>query len=300
MKTTAMVAALMLLGLATNATAAESPSIAQAVIADNPRDAAHPADLNSIVIRSHGSAMNGIIYTASGAGPHPTLLLLHGFPGNEQNTDLAQAARRAGWNVVIFHYRGSWGSEGDFSFAHCIEDAAAAVAWLRDPANAARFHIDAARIAVAGHSMGGNMAARTVADDPALLGAFLIDTADFAAIGRAMADPAMRRAFVEQELPNDIGPLAGTSVAALAAEVEAVPASLDLVAMAPALATRPLAIFGATHGLAMMGDALAAAASQSGAHHLIHEDWPTDHSFSDHRIALADRLVRWLAALPQR
>ena len=32
---------------------------------------------------------------AAGAGPHPTMLLLHGLPGNERNLDLAQAARRA-------------------------------------------------------------------------------------------------------------------------------------------------------------------------------------------------------------
>ena len=52
------------------------------------------------------------------------VLLLHGFPGNERNLDLAQALRRAGWTVVFFHYRGAWGSGGDFSFAHVLEDVA--------------------------------------------------------------------------------------------------------------------------------------------------------------------------------
>ncbi len=28
--------------------------------------------------------MNALFYLASGTGPHPTLLLLHGFPGYEQ------------------------------------------------------------------------------------------------------------------------------------------------------------------------------------------------------------------------
>jgi pimeloyl-ACP methyl ester carboxylesterase len=35
--------------------------------------------------------MNGQFYLAGGEGPHPTLVLLHGFPGNEQIFDLAQA-----------------------------------------------------------------------------------------------------------------------------------------------------------------------------------------------------------------
>lgn len=47
------------------------------------------------------------MYMAAGAGPHPTVLLLHGLPGNEQNVDLAQSIRRAGWNVLTLHYRGS-------------------------------------------------------------------------------------------------------------------------------------------------------------------------------------------------
>lgn len=59
--------------------------------------------------------MSGLIYIASGAGPHPTVILLHGYPGNEKNLDLAQSLRREGWNVLFFHYRGAWGSEGEFS-----------------------------------------------------------------------------------------------------------------------------------------------------------------------------------------
>ena len=57
-----------------------------------------------------------------------TVVLLHGLPGNEQNLDLAQAIRRAGWNVLTLHYRGAWGSPGQFSLQHVLEDADAAVA----------------------------------------------------------------------------------------------------------------------------------------------------------------------------
>src|SRR3954447_19840339 len=63
---------------------------------DPPRDAAHPARNQQLVIDSHGSRMNALFFLAAGAGPHPTMLLLHGLPGNERNLDLAQAVRRAG------------------------------------------------------------------------------------------------------------------------------------------------------------------------------------------------------------
>ena len=70
--------------------------------------------------------------------------MFHGFPGNEQNLDLAQAIRRAGFTVLTLHYRGAWGSPGVFSFTHALEDADAALAWLRDPATVAKFNLDPA------------------------------------------------------------------------------------------------------------------------------------------------------------
>ena len=68
-----------------------------------------PPRIEELTIKSHGMRMPGLAYLAAGNGPHPTVLLLHGYPGNEKNLDVAQALRRLGWNVVFFHYRGAWG-----------------------------------------------------------------------------------------------------------------------------------------------------------------------------------------------
>src|SRR5215831_15659996 len=76
----------------------------KAVVADPPRDAAHPMRNEAVWIPSAGVRMNGVMYAAAGDGLHPTVLTLHGLPGNEQNLDLAQALRRAGYNVLSFHY----------------------------------------------------------------------------------------------------------------------------------------------------------------------------------------------------
>jgi uncharacterized protein len=109
--------------------------------------------------RARERKLNGIMYIAAGEGRHPTVILLHGFPGNEQNLDLAQSIRRAGWNVLYFHYRGAWGSQGDFSFSNAMHDTVAAIYFLHDPANVKRYSIDLNRIVLIGHSMGGFMAA---------------------------------------------------------------------------------------------------------------------------------------------
>ena len=269
------------------------------VIADPAPDAAFPASMAAFQLPSHGAMMNAVFYLAAGAGAHPTLLLLHGLPGNEQNLDLAQAARRAGWNVLTFHYRGSWGS-GSYSFAHCVEDGAAALAFLRSPDAARKYRINTDRIVVAGHSLGGIVAARVAADDDAVAGTFLIDPADVAAIGRSFADPAARRSFVEGELRGDVAPLAGTSVEALADETAHAGEQLDLVAAARKLADRPLVIIGAERGIGGLGKAAAEAAVAAGGKWVQSATWATDHSFSDMRIALSAKLVDWLWTVPPR
>jgi predicted alpha/beta-fold hydrolase len=95
-------------------------------------DADYPPGMSEASFISHGDRLNALHYTANGVGPHPTVLLLHGYPGNEKNLDLAQSLRRAGWNVFFFHYRGAWGSEGDFSFVNSAEDISTALTHLRE------------------------------------------------------------------------------------------------------------------------------------------------------------------------
>lgn len=125
---------LLWLALATPALAA-TPA---AIFTDPPADAAHPPRSETLAIPTGGVKVNGLIYTAAGPGPHPTLVIAHGWPGNEKNTDIAQAVRRAGWNTVLFDYRGNWGSPGAFHFAQVPDDTAAVIAYLRTPGVAKR------------------------------------------------------------------------------------------------------------------------------------------------------------------
>jgi uncharacterized protein len=164
-----------------HAAAAPAPA---ALFTDPPRDPAHPARSEVLHIPVGGVDVNGLAYIPAGAGTHPAFVLLHGLPGNEKNLDLAQVVRRAGWTVVTFNYRGSWGSPGRFSFRGDLEDARAVLAYLRDPAVAARLQLDPRRMVLAGHSMGGWVAAEVGARDPGLSGVVLISAADMAAEGR--------------------------------------------------------------------------------------------------------------------
>ncbi|WP_421736694.1 alpha/beta fold hydrolase [Caulobacter sp.] len=267
--------------------------VPRAVIADPARDPKHPADMAAFTLPTGGVAVNALMYLASGDQPHPTMLFLHGFPGNETNIDLLQAVRRAGWNVLKINYRGSWGSPGQFSFAHARADGEAATAFLRDPANVAKYHIDPTRIVVAGHSMGGFMAADASAADPKVAGTILIDAWDIGSRAERITSPEARKAAISAMAPDTV-PLAGTSPASLIQEIETNADKLDLEVLSAKIADRPVLMIGAEFAGAPTTRKLAAAARAAGATALTETYFPTDHSFSDSRIGLEAEVIRWL------
>ncbi|MGG6462999.1 alpha/beta hydrolase family protein [Solilutibacter silvestris] len=275
---------------ATSSLPAQS-SVAQAIATDPPRDSTHPARMEVLHIPTHGNIINGIAYLAAGSGTHPTVVFFHGLPGNEKNQDLAQAVRRAGWNAVVFSYRGSWGSPGKFSFAGNLEDADAVLAYVEDSANARKYGIDAKRVVVVGHSMGGWVAAQVASHHPELIGAALISAADMGRIG------TMPRAQVVAGMRDGMESLTGTTPERMADELATGSARWTFDAAAPRLAKMPMLVLTSDDGFAMFGDGLAAKLKAEGNAQITTLHRATDHSWSDSRIALATTLLQWLQAL---
>ncbi|MEO8662049.1 MAG: alpha/beta fold hydrolase [Bryobacteraceae bacterium] len=242
-------------------------------------------------IPTHGVVINGLVYGPSGAGPHPTLVICHGLPGNEKNLDLAQAVRRAGWNAVTFNYRGSWGSPGVFRFAQNIEDADAVLAFLRDPATASKLGIDAGRIAIAGHSMGGWVVAHTASHDKGLMGAILISAAD---MGRAGEGPVEK---VEATMADDMESLAGVTAKSMTEDLQQNAKKFRFEDAAAGLVGTPLLVLTSDDGLAPHADALVTAIKAKGGHKVKTQHVATDHGWSDRRIALESIILEWLAEL---
>jgi len=281
-------AAFLLTAQGANAQPAQVPL---AIYSDPAPDAEHPARMEVLHVPSGGVEINGVAYLAAGAGPHPTLVLCHGWPGNEKNLDLAQAVRRAGWNVVTFNYRGSWGSRGPFRFANNPADARAVLAYLRDPGHAKALGVDPARIAIAGHSMGGWVAAMVGGSDAGLIGTALISAANMGMVGSLPKDRLVSEAAGNSET------LAGTSPETMADELIAHREDFDFLAAAPGLARRPLLVLSADDGLAPMTDALGEAVRKEGSTSITSYHAATDHSWSGHRIDLETRVIRWLGTL---
>jgi len=267
-------------------------SIPAAIYTDPPSDRAHPAAMDVLHVPTHGLLINGLIYKPAGAGPHPTLVICHGLPGNEKNLDLAQAVRRAGWNAVTFNYRGSWGSPGSFRFAQNIEDANAVLAYLREPANAARLGVDPKRIAIAGHSMGGWVTAHVAADDHALLGAILISAWDMGAEAGTRS-----RAEVVAGMKDNMETLSGVTAESMADEAIAHAKEFRFSGNVDGLAQIPILVFSANDGLALETDALVKEITEKGSKKVTAIHIATDHAWSDHRIFLESTVINWLVAL---
>jgi pimeloyl-ACP methyl ester carboxylesterase len=278
---------------------ATEPARFDPVCQDPPADPAHPARLaEGIAFVSHGAHMNAILYEAAGAGPHPTAIVLHGFPGNERNLDLAQALRRAGWNIVFFHYRGTWGSGGSFSFGNVLEDVAAVLAQVRDPAFARAHRIDPAHVVLIGHSMGGFAALMLASESPDVACAVSLAGANLGRLAASLADPATatRTAHSFEEWGG--GPIRNLSGAQLVAELRKNGERFDLTRRAAALARKPVLLVAGSRDTvarpeqnhAPLADAIAA---QPGARlsQVVLDD---DHAFSGSRIALTRAVLDFL------
>ena len=285
---------LLLLGMVATAAAGSDP-----VTSDPSKiDTKHPAGMAEVAIHSHGSRLNGMVYLAQGQGPHPTVVLLHGFPGNEKNLDVAQAMRRAGFNVLFFHYRGSWGSEGDFSFSHGLEDVAAALAFLRTEKAQAAYRIDARRLTLVGHSMGGFMALQAAAKDRSVRCVVSIAGVNLASWGAVASRNAETAASVAAALDGGTGPLQGTSGEQLRDELVANVEAFDVLRLAATFKKRPVLLVGGRRDAVVPVDAhhqpLSRALKSAGVSMLTEKILDTDHAFSDQRIALTRTVVDWL------
>jgi uncharacterized protein len=278
-------ASLILFTTTTILSAQQIPAITQ----DRPPDKEFPASTEAPDITSHGVRLNAVFYLASGRGPNPVVLLMHGFPGNEQNMDLAYAIRRLGWNVLVPHYRGSWGSQGTFSFANSIEDTQSAIQFLREADNVKTYRIDPKRIVVIGHSMGGFMVAYAAAHDPQVLGVAMISAWNVGA--------SMVRASANERLPSFVAAasrLAGTTSDGLVAEARQNSENWDYLRFVQELKIRPILITESTDRNVDDNKALAQALRKAGNPNVSESEMQTDHSYADHRIALQVAIIKWL------
>ena len=139
-------------------------------------------------------------YLPGGEGPYPLVVLCHGIPGIERLFDFAVALREAGFATLSFHYSGNWGSDGDYSVLHCMEDCLSVLDYVQKNEFG---DLDLTRVGLLGHSMGGLMAARTAALSPLVKAACIMAPMDFRLAGLEALEgrDGYCRAIVESAAP---------------------------------------------------------------------------------------------------
>lgn len=259
-------------------------------------DAQFPAQIATLSVGSGGVTINGRGLIAQGKGPHPTVLLLHGFPGNELNLDIAQAMRRAGWNVFMFHYRGSWGSGGHYAIANVLDDTAAVLHHLRTKADA-DWRIDPNRIVLVGHSVGGFAALNTAASDAGVKSVASIAGLDVARVGEVIAGSETMRQGMTSFVKSS-GSINVPDAAAFVKEWTNTPSVWKFPSLASKLASKQVLLVGGSKDtLAPMANhytPLLQALKAEMNSRVTEVVLDGDHAFSDKRIALTRAVLAWL------
>lgn len=255
-----------------------------------------PPTMMPVIFSSNGSKLLGTMLVANGEGPHPTILLLHGFPGNENNFDLAHTFCRQGFNVFVFHYRGSWGSGGEFSFFNCIEDVNAAIKFLQsNPVE--DFRCDPDRLVLIGHSMGGFTAVKNAIDFDISNIAFLAGF-NFGYFAKAMHLIPGAEKMTLEGLAQGAELLNVSSAENLYKEIISNVESWDLLNFCRELTRKNFLILGAKFDavapLELHHAPIVKCLKDNGIKNLNEHVLETGHSFSSKRIELAKIISGWL------
>lgn len=146
-------------------------------------------DIENVCWRNEGVEIRGEIYSP-GNGPraYPALIICHGIPGKAKVQDdggyplLARRFCREGFLVLIFNFRGTGGSGGNFDILGWTRDLEGGLKFL-----CARRDVDPKRIFLLGFSGGGAVSIYVAARDRRIAGVV------------ACASPAEFRRFLEDK-----------------------------------------------------------------------------------------------------
>ena len=256
-----------------------------------------PPSMIPIKFKSGNNNLLGIYFTAQGSDPKPTVLLLHGFPGNEVNFDFAHSIRRNKWNVLVFHYSGSWGSEGTYSWSDSINDTQSAINYLKN-CDQKIFRIDKSKIVLVGHSLGGFNAFYNSLQFDEIKNVAWLAGFNFGYFANFIKDVEEFRKITLDTMRPSASIVNGTTAEELLNEMTLNSEKWNLLNYIDKLKSKKLLMIGAEYDSVAPNeihfDPLLKALEDTAAVDLTHDKLTTGHSFSSRRIELQRILITWL------
>jgi pimeloyl-ACP methyl ester carboxylesterase len=133
----------------------------------------------SVEFSSSGSRIKGYFFPGSIKPIIATVIFLQGFPGVEGDELICERLAQGCVNVLTFNYRGTFRSEGHFSFPNAIADVGAALRFVKESQTVDTYHIDPNKIILGGWSFGSGIVPVGAAQHPDIKKIFLISGRDF-------------------------------------------------------------------------------------------------------------------------
>ena len=264
---------------------AQSDSI---VLKDIKWDISYPAGSTELFIPSAKSQLAGMIYKPNGNKKHPTLILLHGFPGNEKNLDLAQVVRSHGWNVIYFNYRGSWGSQGEFSFKNCVEDVSNVVAFCNKFQDSLK--VDTSNIVLFGHSMGGFVCLKALEQLPQIKKGFALSTWNiFGDLKNIQSEKQLSELSKNPTIFPNYFVLNSTTTDILLTAFKEI-SYYKLATDAKSLSGKQIILLDEHAGNKEIADSI----KEMHLSFFNYQVWETDHGFTNKRVSLMNKLISFL------
>jgi pimeloyl-ACP methyl ester carboxylesterase len=207
---------------------------------------------------------------------------------------------KEGFSALAFNYRGTWESEGLFTAANSLGDVISAIRYVKSGFTVRKFNVDRSSVTVIGYSYGGGMALLGSLSDPAVRRVVYIAGGNLSEVERMMQQSDDYRQAVLKMVDQGIcdsgfrGSKAEESFAEIFADMD----KYDLVKHAEALSHKDILIIGGwrdqenpiEHHILPLFREL----QRYGAKQVQMEILDTDHSFTNVKGQLADRIVSWL------
>ena len=135
-----------------------------------------------ITITRDSLHLQGKFYMPEGTGTFPTVILLQGSPGNENDVlGIGNKLSEVGINALTFNYSGTYKSQGEFNFDNSQKDIKSVFDFIHKSENIKKYKIDTTRIILGGYSYGGGMAFTYADNHPEVKSIFSIGGNDHGA-----------------------------------------------------------------------------------------------------------------------
>ena len=254
-------------------------------------------------IEHEGIELQCYFHKAAGEGPFPTILLLQGGTSRGMDSlEIGATLARSGINSFTTQYRGSWKSEGIFTYKDVFKDMDFIFGLLQTEEFQKKYNIDTSKIILGGYSHGAAVSMSVAANNPQIKYVFGVGLVDFSQVSRMLTnDPQLAEEWfadrAKQEAPE--GPVRG-AVESLR-DIIKNPDQHDLRKLAPNFKGKKMLLIGGWEDSGPVVEEhlipFYRALKKAGVEDVRIIMYHTDHSFRNARKQLAEDIFKWISEI---